>query len=97
MGQEPSANGPILLFDGVCHLCNFIVRFTIARDSDEIFRFAPLQSETGQDLLEEHNLPTDDLDTFVMVDGNDCYTASRAALEVFRRLDFRGRSSIHSS
>lgn len=78
---------PVLLYDGVCNLCNGIVRFTVRFDSAGVFRFAPLQSSVGQRLLESRGLPTDDFDSFVLVDGDDRYTKSTAALRVVRRLD----------
>jgi len=77
---------PVLLFDGVCNLCNGLVQWVIERDPDAEFRFAALQSDAGQALLERHDLPTDDFDTFVMVDGEDYYTKSTAALRVLNRL-----------
>lgn len=80
-------DGPVLLFDGVCNLCNALVRFTVRFDESGTFRFAALQSATGQALLERHGLPTDDYDSFVLVDGDSCYTRSTAALRVSRRLD----------
>jgi predicted DCC family thiol-disulfide oxidoreductase YuxK len=77
---------PVLLFDGVCNLCNRLVQWVIERDPDAEFRFAALQSDAGQALLERLDLPTDDFDTFVMVDGAEYYTKSTAALQVLRRL-----------
>ena len=77
---------PVLLFDGVCTLCNGLVQWVIERDPDTEFRFAALQSDAGQALLARHDLPTDDFDTFVMVDGAEYYTKSTAALKVLRRL-----------
>ncbi|MCI0363772.1 MAG: thiol-disulfide oxidoreductase DCC family protein [Phycisphaerales bacterium] len=63
---------PILLFDGVCNLCNGITQFVIRHDPPPgRFRFAALQSEAGQRLLQEHGLPTDDLDSFVMIDARE--------------------------
>ena len=47
----------IILFDGVCNLCNGAVQFVIKRDSKNQFLFASLQSEEGKKILEEHNLP----------------------------------------
>ena len=47
----------IILFDGVCNLCNASVRFVISRDRGDRFRFAPLQSEMGRRLAENHALP----------------------------------------
>jgi len=76
----------IVLFDGVCNLCTASVRFMIRRDPAGRLRFATLQSATGQGLLERHHLPTDALETFVVVAGDRSYTRSDAALEVARRL-----------
>lgn len=77
---------PVLLFDGVCNLCNGLVQWVIERDPEGQFRFAALQSDAGLALLERHDLPTDDVDTFVLVDGDDYYTKSTAALRVLAGL-----------
>jgi len=77
---------PVLLFDGVCNLCNGLVQWVIERDPDAEFRFAALQSDAGQALLERLDLPTDEFETFVMVDGEEYSTKSTAALRVLRRL-----------
>ncbi len=77
---------PVLLFDGVCNLCNGLVQWVIERDPEGEFRFAALQSDAGQTLLERHDLPTDDYDTFVMVAGDEYYTKSTAALRVLKGL-----------
>jgi predicted DCC family thiol-disulfide oxidoreductase YuxK len=76
----------IVLFDGVCHLCNSSVNFIIAHDRHRYFKFAPLQSTVGQELLGRHHLSTDTLDTFVLIEGGAAYTRSTAALRVARRL-----------
>ncbi len=78
---------PVLLFDGVCNLCNAAVRFVVRFDEAGTFRFAPLQSDVGQALLSRHGLSTNGFDSFVLVDGEDCYTRSTAALRVCRELD----------
>lgn len=77
---------PILLFDGVCNLCTGTVQWVLERDDEEQFRFASLQSGAGQALLAEFGLPTDDFDTFVLVEGGEYYTKSTAVLRVARRL-----------
>lgn len=82
-----SIDKPILLFDGVCNLCNGIVRFVIRFDASGEFLFAPLQSDVGQALLDRHGLPTEDFDSFVLVDDGEYYTKSTAALRTARRLD----------
>ncbi|MFC0213355.1 thiol-disulfide oxidoreductase DCC family protein [Paenibacillus chartarius] len=76
----------IVLFDGECVMCSFIVRFVYARDPQARLRFAPLQSDAGQMLLQRHGLSTDRFDTFVLVEGDRCYTKSTAALRLARRL-----------
>ena len=77
---------PILLFDGVCNLCNRLVQFIIKRDPRATFRFASLQSESGQALLESFELPKDKLDTFVYLRGEKIYLKSSAVLHVLKDL-----------
>ncbi|MCL6102515.1 MAG: thiol-disulfide oxidoreductase DCC family protein [Bacteroidetes bacterium] len=77
---------PILLFDGVCNLCISVVNFTIKRDPQERFKFAALQSESGQALLKKFGLPTNDFDSFVFIRGEKCFLKSTAALHVLREL-----------
>ena len=76
----------ILLFDGVCNLCNSIVQFTIKRDPKEKFKFASLQSESGQALLKKFGLPTDDFDSFVFINGDKYFLKSSAGLHVLKEL-----------
>lgn len=78
--------GPILLFDGVCNLCNGIIQFIIKRDPDGRFRYAPLQSDVATDLLRDCGLPTDRIETFVMIDDGECYTKSAAAIRIATKL-----------
>lgn len=76
----------IILFDDICILCNRLVLFIIRNDKKEIFRFASLQSPTGQDLLNKYHLPASDNDTLVLIKGNECLTQSTAVLHIFRQL-----------
>ena len=80
-------DGPILLFDGVCNLCNGAVRFIVRFDAVGRFQFAPLQSDVGQALLERHGLSTDDFDSAVLIEDGEYTTKSTAALRIARRLD----------
>jgi len=77
---------PIILFDGVCNLCNTSVQFILKRDRRSRFRFASLQGPAGQALLQRSGLPADHLDSFVLVENNKVYTRSSAALRVISRL-----------
>ena len=78
---------PVVLFDGVCNLCNGAVNFIIDRDRQQQFCFASLQSEVGESLLEQHQLPPEYLRSLVLVENNRVYTKSTAALRIARRLD----------
>jgi predicted DCC family thiol-disulfide oxidoreductase YuxK len=76
----------IVLFDGVCNLCNGAVQFIINRDREGRFSFASLQSAVGQAQLRQFGLSTNAFDTFVLVEGGKAYTRSTAALRIARRL-----------
>ena len=77
---------PIVLFDGVCNLCNSAVRFIIRHDKKKQFLFSSLQSESGQKLLAQYNLPADELNSFIFIDNNKAYTRSTGALRVLKKL-----------
>jgi predicted DCC family thiol-disulfide oxidoreductase YuxK len=77
----------IVLFDGVCNLCNSSVQFIIKRDSKLKFKFASLQSTVGQSLLVKYNLPTKEFNTLVLIRGNECFLKSSAVLQILRELD----------
>ncbi|TDJ53248.1 MAG: thiol-disulfide oxidoreductase DCC family protein [Ignavibacteria bacterium] len=81
-------NHHIILFDGVCNFCNYWVNFIIDRDKDDIFRFAALQSEAGQKLLNKFNLKAEDFNTFILIEGEIYFTKSTAALMIARKLNF---------
>jgi predicted DCC family thiol-disulfide oxidoreductase YuxK len=78
--------GTIVLFDGVCNLCNASVQFLLRRDRERRFRFAALQSAAGRTLLERYGLPTDSLSTIVVLEGGRARVQSAAALLLARRL-----------
>ena len=76
----------VILFDGVCNFCSFWVNFVIKRDKKDKFRFAALQSETGEKYLKKFGLNITDPDTFVLIDGENYFIKSTAALKVAREL-----------
>ena len=76
----------IILFDGVCNLCNGVVAFLIQRDKKEKFSFASLQSAVGQELLGKLGLPLTDFHSFVYMRGDKFYTRSSAWLYVLKDL-----------
>jgi predicted DCC family thiol-disulfide oxidoreductase YuxK len=75
-----------LYYDGACGLCDRFVQFVLKRDRSEYFQFATLQSPAGREVLARLELPETDLQTMVMVEGNEPYTRSTAALRICRRL-----------
>ncbi len=77
----------LVLFDGVCNLCNSSVNFIIDRDPAGYFTFAALQDETVEPLLARFELSNDYLDSIVLVEQGRCYRESTAALRIARRLN----------
>ena len=77
---------PLVLFDGVCNLCNASVDFLVRRDPHARLRFASLQSHLARRLLSFHGLDPDALSSIVLIDGNRAYTRSTAALRIAHRL-----------
>ena len=86
----------IILFDGVCNLCNSSIQFVIKRDKDDLFRYAALQSKIGQKLISERNIDTKNLDSIILIEpGIAYYTKSDAALQVGKSLKgYRTISSV---
>lgn len=85
----------IILFDGVCNLCNNSVQFVIKRDVNDVFQFAALQSETGKKLLTDRNIDTQEVDSIILIEPNVAYyTKSTAALEIGKHL--KGLKAISS-
>lgn len=76
---------PVILFDGVCNFCDASVQFILDRDDKELFRFASLQSDAGQEFLKKYNVP-DDVDSMVLIEDGKVYYKSSAALRISRHL-----------
>ena len=77
---------PLILFDGVCNLCNKLVLFIIKRDPKTKFKFASLQSKIGKEFLLKTGLPTVDFDSIVLIDGEQYFLKSTAALRILKEL-----------
>jgi len=75
----------VLLFDGVCNLCDASVRFVLDRDPAGRFRFSSLQSRVGRQLLNQHETPSN-LSTIVLIENDRLYLRSSAALRITRHL-----------
>jgi predicted DCC family thiol-disulfide oxidoreductase YuxK len=76
----------ILLFDGVCNLCNGAVNFIIDRDKKGVIKFASLQSDFGQALLQKYHLPTQTFNSLVFVHKNNAYQKSTGVLLLAKEL-----------
>jgi predicted DCC family thiol-disulfide oxidoreductase YuxK len=85
-GSLDQMDKPVVLFDGDCNLCHWLVRFIIRRDPRAHFRFASLQSPAGQQLLTTVLPHPLDKDTVVLVEQGHCYFESEAALRILRSL-----------
>ncbi len=77
---------PIILFDGVCNLCNAWVRFVIRRDPTGVFRFAAQQSPVGRAVIANHVRGVGPLSGIVLIADGWVYTESDAILQIFARL-----------
>lgn len=87
---EPEG-APLVLYDGVCALCHWAVRFIVDRDLPGAFRFAPLQSELGRQWMTREGLSVNDLDTVVLVQEGRAYVRSDAAFRILAQLETRWR------
>jgi predicted DCC family thiol-disulfide oxidoreductase YuxK len=76
----------VILFDGVCNLCNGTVQFILKRDKQSRFKFASLQGEFGQRILSRFDLPESSLNSFILLEGENIYTHSTGALRVLLHL-----------
>ena len=76
----------IVLFDGVCNLCNGAVQFIVKRDKKKKYLFGSLQGKTGQEYLVKYHLATNLYHSFMLIEGNVLYTRSTAVLRTLKHL-----------
>lgn len=79
-------NKGIVLFDGYCNLCSGSVKFILKRDKKAYFRFASIQSETGQEYLLKNKISTKLNNSVILIEDDLVYYKSTAALRIARRL-----------
>ena len=77
----------IILFDGVCNYCNSWVNFCIRHDKKNYFRYAPLQSDIGKEILKKYNVPNVSADTFVLIENEKYYLRSTAGLRLTKHFN----------
>ena len=85
--MEDRTDHPLILFDGVCNLCERSVQFVIRNDRHARFRFASLQSPAARRLLETKRYRYEGLSSVLLVQDGVIYRKSRAALRIARQLD----------
>lgn len=83
MSEQPTH---IILFDGVCNLCNGFVNWLIHRDQEALFHFASLQSDIGKLLLQKYDLDTNQIDSVVYIRDDKAYIKSTAVLKISQDL-----------
>ena len=79
----------VVYFDGVCNFCNGVINFIIRNDRNDYFRYTPLQSESGQKFLRDHQFPMQRLDTFYLAENGKIYSHSAAVLRILKRLGWK--------
>jgi len=76
----------IVLFDGVCNLCSKSVQFILKRDKKNQFLFGSLQGAYGQEMLKKYQLPANEFNSFMLIEGDKLYTKSSGALRMLKHL-----------
>jgi predicted DCC family thiol-disulfide oxidoreductase YuxK len=88
MNEEEIRRRKIILFDGICNLCNGSVIFILRREKEPVFQFASIQSEAGKELLEWCDLPSGYNQAVVYIESGKIYLGSTAALKIGQNLIF---------
>ncbi|WP_231887831.1 thiol-disulfide oxidoreductase DCC family protein [Fictibacillus phosphorivorans] len=78
----------VLLFDGVCNLCNGSVQFILKHEKSETLKFSAIQSAAGQKLLLQHNIDPEQTNSVILINDGVVYTESDAVAKVAEFLKF---------
>lgn len=84
-------NIPIILFDGVCKLCNVWSKFVLRFDRKQRFKLCSVQSPSGQYLLQKFGYPTDVFDTMLLIEGDSAYEKSDSFLRIMQQMGWPWR------
>ena len=79
-------NKSVILFDGVCNLCNNSIQFIIKRDKKQRFLYASLQSDAAQSILLQFQSKNSDFDSIVLIENKKMYQKSTAILKIIKHL-----------
>ena len=86
MSNETGAGSAVIVFDGVCVLCNGWVHFLLRHDRHGRYRFAAMQSLSGRTLLQANGLDPDDPVSFLLIEGDRAWTDTDAMVRVLQGL-----------
>lgn len=78
----------LILFDGVCNLCNASINYVIKHDKNNHFLFGALQSDIGQEIIKKFNIDTKKTDSIILYANNNVSYKSSAALKIAGKLGF---------
>jgi len=84
--MQTNDQNPIILFDGICNLCNSSVQFIIKRDKKKQFLFASLQSDAAENILLHHKYKKNGLNSIIFIHGDKLYEKSSAIFKIFSLL-----------
>jgi predicted DCC family thiol-disulfide oxidoreductase YuxK len=84
--MQTNDQNSIILFDGVCNLCNSSVKFILKRDKKKQFIFASLQSDAAENILLHHKYKKNGLNSIILIHRDKLYEKSSAVLNIFRVL-----------
>jgi predicted DCC family thiol-disulfide oxidoreductase YuxK len=76
----------VILFDGVCNLCNSAVQIVIKNDKNSYYKFASLQSEFAQNFLKKNNLSAQDFSTLILIQDDQYFKKSKAIFKIVKHL-----------
>jgi predicted DCC family thiol-disulfide oxidoreductase YuxK len=79
---------PLIIFDGLCSLCNWIVNFVLKRDRKKIFLFTAYQSKTGKQMMTAYGLDIGEVSTVYLIENKRVYDKSNAILKILKELPF---------
>ncbi|CAH8282095.1 putative DCC family thiol-disulfide oxidoreductase YuxK [Mariniflexile fucanivorans] len=89
MGIQVPNHKKLILFDGICNLCNASVQYIIKHDKNNVFLFAALQSNTGLEIIKKFNIDTSKTDSILLyTPEKELVSKSTAALKIARHLRF---------
>jgi predicted DCC family thiol-disulfide oxidoreductase YuxK len=84
--MQTNDQNSIILFDGICNLCNSSVKFILKRDKKKQFIFASLQSDAAENILLHHKYKKNGLNSIILIHRDKLYEKSSAVLNIFRVL-----------